>query len=118
MLGTMPSERVQRRIDSFLDRADEALESEDWQRSLELAEAALGLDDDNPNAQSFFESARLGASHICFNVDDLDQTHADLSNKGIRFVTEPKYRPTDDGGRHGLVHAQDPEGNWLEFTGS
>jgi len=58
---------------------------------------------------------QLGAMHICFNVEDLRTTHKALSAKGIRFVTDPIFRITDDGGEHGIVYAQDPEGNWLEF---
>ncbi len=57
---------------------------------------------------------QLGTSHICFNVDDLAATHADLSAKGVRFVTDPIIRETSKGTR-GIVYAQDPEGNWLEF---
>ena len=57
----------------------------------------------------------LGTAHICFNVDDLEKTHAELSARGVRFVTAPLFRATEDGGRHGIVYAQDPEGNWLEF---
>ena len=57
----------------------------------------------------------LGTAHICFNVDDLEKTHAELSARGIRFVTAPLFRELEGGGRHGIVYAQDPEGNWLEF---
>ena len=57
----------------------------------------------------------LGAAHICFNVDDLEKTHAELSARGIQFVTPPFISHSDDGVRHGIVYAQDPEGNWLEF---
>ena len=58
---------------------------------------------------------QYGASHICFDVDDLSETYAALSAKGIRFVTEPKYRETPDGARVGICYALDPEGNYLEF---
>ncbi len=37
----MPSERVQRRIDGLLDRAEEAVEVMDWPRALEAARAVL-----------------------------------------------------------------------------
>lgn len=60
------------------------------------------------------EISQLGTSHICFNVEDMRATHADLSAKGVRFVTDPIIRETDTGVR-GIVYAQDPEGNWLEF---
>ena len=58
---------------------------------------------------------QFGSSHVCFNVADLDAFYADLSGKGIRFVTEPKYRTTPDGARVGITYALDPEGNYLEF---
>ena len=57
---------------------------------------------------------RLGTSHICFNVADIEETHARLSARGILFVTAPIIRRDEDG-RHGIVYARDPEGNWLEF---
>ena len=47
MPGIMPSERVNRRIDSLLDDADTALERRDWQAALESAEAVLGFDAEN-----------------------------------------------------------------------
>ncbi len=67
---------------------------------------SVGRDDD---------MIRVGTNHICFNVVDIEQTHADLSDKGIEFVTAPIIRVNEDGSRHGIVYARDPEGNWLEF---
>lgn len=64
--------------------------------------------------QGHQEISQLGTSHICFNVEDLRATHAELSARGVRFVTDPIIRETDTGVR-GIVYAQDPEGNWLEF---
>lgn len=58
---------------------------------------------------------QFGSSHVCFNVSDLDGIHSGLSAKGVRFVTEPKYRTTPDGARIGICYALDPEGNYLEF---
>jgi catechol 2,3-dioxygenase-like lactoylglutathione lyase family enzyme len=58
---------------------------------------------------------QYGSSHVCFNVADLEGIYTDLSAKGIRFVTEPKYRTTPDGARVGICYALDPEGNYLEF---
>ncbi len=57
----------------------------------------------------------IGAAHVCFNVTDIKQLHADLSAKGIKFVTEPEIRTTPDGTTLGIVYAMDPEGNYLEF---
>jgi catechol 2,3-dioxygenase-like lactoylglutathione lyase family enzyme len=68
--------------------------------------SSAGRDDD---------MTRVGTNHICFNVEDIERTHVDLLAKGIVFVTGPIIREDDDGGRHGIVYARDPEGNWLEF---
>ncbi len=57
----------------------------------------------------------LGAAHVCFNVDDLEKLHRELTARGIEFVTPPKFRELPDGGRHGICYARDPEGNYLEF---
>ena len=63
----------------------------------------------------YLDVPQLGAMHICFNVDDMRETQKNLTAKGIRFVTDPIFRTDDDGIEHGIVYAQDPEGNWLEF---
>ncbi len=60
------------------------------------------------------EIPQLGTSHICFNVEDLEAIHSELSAKGVKFVTDPIFRDSKSG-RRGIVYAQDPEGNWLEF---
>ena len=57
----------------------------------------------------------LGAAHVCFNVENLEKLHQDLTARGIEFVTEPKFRETPEGGRRGICYARDPEGNYLEF---
>ena len=62
------------------------------------------------------DMTRVGTNHICFNVEDIELTHAELSAKGISFVTDPIMSQRDDGSRHGIVYARDPEGNWLEFV--
>ena len=72
--------------------------------------------DDPPSPES--ERPRnnhLGAAHVCFNVDDLEKLHGDLTARGIEFVTPPKFRESPDGGRRGVCYARDPEGNYLEF---
>ena len=57
---------------------------------------------------------QLGGMHVCFNVADLRATCEQLSARGLTFLTEPKFRELDGSGI-GVVYAQDPEGNWLEF---
>ena len=67
-----------------------------------------------PASDGYLDKHQLGASHVCFRVEDLRRTHADLSARGVRFVTEPKFHDVD-GKSVGVIYAQDPEGNWLEF---
>ena len=72
----------------------------------------------NPRSpEGHLERNALGAAHVCFNIDDLQKFYDDLRSKGVEFVTPPKFRDTEDGGRVGVCYAQDPEGNWLEFVG-
>ena len=70
---------------------------------------------DPPAGDGFLDKHQLGAMHICFIVDDLPRLYDDLSAKGIQFATELKYKVSPDGRKTGVVYAQDPEGNWLEF---
>src|SRR5437773_2790025 len=53
----MPSERIQRRIDQYLDAADEAAGRFDWPAVRQNAQAALSLDPDNADAQTYLEAA-------------------------------------------------------------
>lgn len=48
----MQSERIQRRIDSLLDQAEDAIEASDWKRAQQRAEDALRLDPDCADARS------------------------------------------------------------------
>ena len=51
----MPSERIQRRIDSYLDQADEAAARFDWEEV--RRQAALSLDPENADALAFLAAA-------------------------------------------------------------
>ena len=53
----MPSERIQRRIDSLLDEADEAVKQRDWSVVRERAESALRMDPENPDALAYLAAA-------------------------------------------------------------
>ena len=66
--------------------------------------------------EGHLERDQLGAVHVCFNVDDLQQLYDTLSHEGVRFVTAPKFKDGPNGSRTGVCYAQDPEGNWLEFV--
>ena len=53
----MPSERMQRRIDAFLDQAEESSDARDWEAVAETARAVLSIDPDNEDAQAFLGMA-------------------------------------------------------------
>ena len=89
-------------------------------------EIFLGLGDDGhmlefiqyfepPSSDGHVALNKLGATHVCFLVDDLRKAHETLTAKGVSFVTDPIFAKTPDGGDWGVVYFQDPEGNWLEF---
>lgn len=84
----------------------------DGEHVLELVQF---IDPPSPEEEKRAMNYELGAAHVCFNVSDLETLHKDLSEKGIQFITEPKFTPTEDGGRRGIVYCRDPEGNFLEF---
>lgn len=68
-----------------------------------------------PSPAGHLRRNQLGAAHVCFNVADLAALHRDLAARGVRFVTPPRFQTLADGRTQGIVYAQDPEGNWLEF---
>jgi hypothetical protein len=55
----MPSERIQRRIDSLLDEADEAVSKLDLATVRDRARAVLGLDPGNSDAIGYIEAAEM-----------------------------------------------------------
>ena len=68
-----------------------------------------------PSPDGHLERNQLGAAHVCFNVDNIDNIYAKLDSEGVEFVTKPIYKDSPDGTRIGVCYAKDPEGNWLEF---
>ena len=69
---------------------------------------------DPPASEGHLDRHQLGSSHVCFRVDDLEKTCATLQQGGVAFLTAPFFR--EIGGRRvGVVYAQDPELNWIEF---
>ena len=69
---------------------------------------------DPPASEGHLDRHQLGSSHVCFRVDDLEATCTTLQKRGVAFLTEPYFREID-GRRVGVVYAQDPELNWIEF---
>jgi catechol 2,3-dioxygenase-like lactoylglutathione lyase family enzyme len=92
----------------------------------ERQEVFLGLDEEGHQIELLYYATpisgeghldlhQLGATHICFIVDDLTKAHDDLIAKGVRFAREPWFGTTPDGYDWGAAYFQDPEGNWLEL---
>ena len=54
---TMPSERVQRRIERLLDEADEAIARSDWDVVRDRSQNVIALDPDNGDARTFLSAA-------------------------------------------------------------
>ena len=70
-----------------------------------------------PSGPGGINRSDLGASHLAFTVEDIDQFYADQSQQGLRF-NNPPASLYDDQGRllRKALYAQDPDGNWLEFV--
>jgi catechol 2,3-dioxygenase-like lactoylglutathione lyase family enzyme len=86
-----------------------------------LLVAFLGKDGDNhtveliqyvtpPGLERHAAKNDLGATHLCFTVDNLDAAHAEFSDRGVRFESPPVQI-----GSLKACLARDPEGNWPEF---
>ena len=59
----------------------------------------------------------LGASHLAFFVDDLDNFYQETSQKGIKYNNPPASMFDDNRNlSRKAAYAQDPDGNWLEFV--
>ncbi len=57
-----------------------------------------------------------GVAHIAFLVDDIDRMYGDLSKKGVQFVCEPVWAPSNDGkGKWGVCYLRGPDSITLEF---
>lgn len=57
------------------------------------------------------ERNNLGATHLAFNVQDIDQTFAQLVSRGARGLNPPaEVAP----GRR-VCYMQDPDRNWIEL---
>jgi len=66
----VPSERVQRQIDSLLDEAEAAIRSDDWSTVRQRAQQALTLDPDNADAGALLVAAERGIGTRVLQEDD------------------------------------------------
>ena len=55
--------------------------------------------------------AKVGRSHIAFEVDDIKAIYKRLEEKGIRFVCPPQQIPGMT-----FFYLRDPEGLWVEMV--
>ena len=75
--------------------------------SLELIQYINPAASERPTA----ERNVLGASHLAFNVDDIEKTFERLVSNGARRLNPPA---TMQPGRK-ACYMQDPDGNWIEL---
>ena len=54
-----------------------------------------------------------GPTHMAFTVDDLDETHKNFSQDGIKFISEPKISPD---GFAKVAFCSAPEGTYIELV--
>ncbi len=64
-----------------------------------------------PTERPTEERNALGASHLAFNVDDIEETFERLVRDGARKLNPPA---TMQPGRK-ACYMQDPDGNWIEL---
>ena len=59
----------------------------------------------------------IGVGHICFLVDNIDETYKELSAKGVKFLTTPVTIAKDhpDCGGVRFCYFSDPDGTTLEI---
>jgi catechol 2,3-dioxygenase-like lactoylglutathione lyase family enzyme len=81
-------------------------------------DTTLALFDRSEMAQAVGTSSKPADADIqdrialIFGVDSVDQTYADLTGRGVTFITEPADRP-EWGIR--VAHFRDPAGNLIEI---
>src|SRR5438105_2840637 len=80
----MPSERVQRQIDRFLDEAEEAAAVSDWARTKDRAQNALALDPDSQDARTY-----LAAAQRALGMDSTAPAASFDSSPITALVSEP-----------------------------
>ena len=84
--------------------------SPESQQTMEVVQYMTNAGD--PSDQS---TNRAGNSHLCLLVDDLLASHRDLSNRGVRFKSDP-VEITAGPNQGGLViYLMDPDGYTLEL---
>ncbi len=62
-------------------------------------------------------SIGFGNTHMAFQVANIEQTHRDFTQKGVRFLSEPSAFPPDHPLLGGVqfCYLQDPDGTLMEL---
>ncbi len=87
----MPSERLQRRMDSLLAQADEAIEKLDWRLVRERAQAVLAIDPENADALAYIATAERGQAAATAATPESQLTPAPASGGS---PTPARVQPT------------------------
>jgi glyoxylase I family protein len=58
---------------------------------------------------------RVGATHFCLSVPDLNAFYDELSAKGVEFISEPVNFALEHGSVD-VVFLRDPDGNFVELV--
>ena len=58
----------------------------------------------------------LGATHLAFMVENIEEYCATMSQRGLRFINPPASLVQDGKVVRKAAYSQDPDGNWLEFV--
>ncbi len=105
----MASERIQRRIDGFLDEAEDATARYDWDAVREAAQAVLRLDPDNGDALTFLAAANREPEGTSSTSPTLSMPPSQLQDQPTSFANgryEVK-RFLGEGGKKKVYLAQD-----------
>ena len=94
----MPSKRIQRRIDSLLDEADEATASREWKAVREIAGAVLAIEGENEDALAFLAMADGATSDSASPADDAPPS----SPAATPAPTAPPHPERFAGDRYGV----------------
>ncbi len=60
-------------------------------------------------------TCNIGSAHVCFNVDELDTMYAEMSAKGVKFMSSPLTIPAGPNRGAKVVYLEDCDGNTFEF---
>ena len=69
-----------------------------------------------PSAQGHINRNDLGATHLAFFVENIEEYYTTMSQKGLRFIGPPASLVQDGMVVRKAAYCQDPDNNWLEFV--